>query len=149
MIQANSNAPVYARQEIPIAAPAPTVWHLLATPEQWATWNPTVRQVQATQPLAVGVSFSWQSQGITIQATVAEATAPARLAWKGTAMGVTALHEWNIYEEAESVRVETAQSFEGPAALLMRTTLQTALENALGQWLRALKEQAEKSVQAE
>ena len=103
-----------------------------------------MHKVQATQPLAAGVSFSWQSQGVTIQATVAEATAPARLAWKGTAMGVTALHEWDIYEEAGNVRVRTAESFEGPAALLMRATLQTTLENALGQWLRALKEQAEK-----
>ena len=144
MIQANSNAPVYTQQETTIAAPAATVWHLLASATQWETWNPTVQKVQATLPLAAGISFSWQSQGVTIQATVAEAAAPARLAWKGTAMGVTALHEWDIYEEAGTVRVRTAQSFEGPAALLMRATLQTTLENALGQWLRALKDQAEK-----
>ena len=143
MIQANSNAPVYSQQDITIAAPASIVWHLLANAAQWEAWNPTVHKVQATHPLAAGVSFSWQSQGVTIQATVAEAAAPTRIAWKGTAMGVTALHEWDIYEEAENVRVRTAESFEGPTALFMRATLQTTLENALGQWLRALKEQAE------
>ncbi len=143
MIQANSNAPVYSQQDITIAAPASIVWHLLANAAQWEAWNPTVHKVQATHPLAAGVSFSWQSQGVTIQATVAEAAAPTRIAWKGTAMGVTALHEWDIYEEAENVRVRTAESFEGPTALFMRATLQTTLENALSQWLRALKEQAE------
>lgn len=144
MIQANSNAPVYSQQEITITAPAAAVWHQLANVAQWEAWNPVVRHVQAPQPLGPGVSFSWQSQGVTIQATVAEAAAPTRLAWKGTAMGVTALHEWDICEEPGHVRVRTAESFEGPTALLMRATLQATLESALSQWLKALKEQAEK-----
>ncbi len=66
-MQAEREAPMYAADQIEIAADPATVWDTLTDIPAWGDWMPAVRSIAAAEPLAVGARFREKSGLVTIR----------------------------------------------------------------------------------
>jgi hypothetical protein len=51
-VEINENAPAVASSEIEVAAPPEVVWDVIADFERWPSWNPDVKSLSITGPVA-------------------------------------------------------------------------------------------------
>jgi len=136
-------APVIARHDIEIHAPLDRVWGLHIEVSAWPTWNPDITDVIMDQPLAPGVTFRWQTAGLTIQSTVHTMAEHERILWSGTVAGITGVHEWTFTESPDGIRVATEESWSGEPVSANVAAMQAGLDQSLVSWLRHLKTAAE------
>lgn len=144
-MDANQNAPAFARHEIHIAALPERVWALLSDIDRWSSWQPDIAAAQLIGSLAPGSAFKWRSAGTSVSSTLAEVDPPRRLAWTGRAMGAKAKHVWILEPQGSGTTVKTQESFEGLVVVLMKRRMQRLLDGSLEKWLARLKEAAEQS----
>jgi uncharacterized protein YndB with AHSA1/START domain len=139
----NEDAPVISRDEIVIEAPIEDVWEIQTNIPEWTHWQPEVSGAEAEGPLEVGSVFHWQTAGLDITSKVAEIEPPRRIAWRGEAQGIVAVHVWTFEPWNEGAFVRTAESWEGDPVTANVETLQGALDGSLRAWLENLKRIAE------
>ncbi len=144
-MDANQNAPAFARREIHIEAPPEMVWALLSDIDRWSSWQPDIATARLTGPLAPGSTFKWKSAGTGVSSTLAEVDPPRRLGWTGRAMGARAKHVWMLEPQGSGTTVTTQESFEGLVVVLLKKRMQRLLDDSLQKWLARLKEAAEQS----
>ena len=136
-------APVIARHEIEIHAPLDRVWGLHVDVSAWPTWNPDITDVITDHALAPGVTFRWQTAGLTITSTVHALAERERILWSGAVAGITGVHEWTFQAIPDGVRVATEESWSGEPVSANVAAMQTGLDQSLVSWLRHLKIAAE------
>lgn len=142
----NENAPVITRDEIVINAPLQLVWDIQTDVEAWPLWQPDVGSARSNGPLLIGSSFRWQTAGLDITSTVTAIEPLRRIEWGGPGNGINAVHVWTFGQTAGGVLVKTEESWQGEPINAAIKQMQTALDDSLAQWLRNLKDHAEKSV---
>lgn len=139
-----AEAPVYTRRDIQIAASPEVVWDVLTDFDRWPEWNPEVKSMSYEGPLEPGSVFRWKAGPGTIVSTLEEIDRPRYVRWRGRTMTIGAIHEWRLDERSGGTRVETAESFSGVLARLLRGSLQKQLDGALERGLEHLKREAER-----
>lgn len=139
-------APVQARHEIIVDAPAATAWRLLTEIDSWPQWNPAIARSKLNGPIQEGTSFAWKAGGVSLVSTLQDVVPEQRISWTGKTLGLHAVHTWNLRPTTTGVAVETSKSFAGWLASLLPGMLQKTLDKTLQNWLRDLKQAAEGSV---
>jgi pimeloyl-ACP methyl ester carboxylesterase len=91
----------------------------------------------------VGSTFDWKSGGVSISSTIREIVPMTRLVWSGQAIGIRAIHVWELEETPDGVMVTTSESFDGWMARLLTKMMQANLDRVLISWLAALKTEAQ------
>lgn len=142
-MQADRAAPVFAESSIQIDAPPEIVWEVMADIDSWPTWNADVKQARLQGDLREGTTFEWKSGPGTIKSTLREVTAPSRLGWTGSTLGIKAIHIWKIEPADGGSVVSTEESWDGLVVKLTRKASQKTLEKALAEGPRHLKAEAE------
>ncbi|KDN81671.1 SRPBCC family protein [Kitasatospora cheerisanensis] len=140
----DENAPVVVRLSTEIDAPLETVWALHTAIGDWPVWNTDVDQARLDGPLAEGASFTWRTHGLDITSTVQELVPGARIVWGGPANGIDGIHVWTFERSGGRVTVRTEESWSGEAVTAAADQLGEALRGSLEDWLRCLKNRAEK-----
>jgi carbon monoxide dehydrogenase subunit G len=136
---ADRDAPVFAEGTITIAAPRELVWQVLTDLEGWPAWNPGVKSISVSGPLAVGATFRWKSGPGTIRSKVEECDAPSAIGWTGRTFGIRARHAWQLADGDDGATVVTTQeSWRGPVPTLLRGGLPSTLQGAITSGLEAL-----------
>ncbi|WP_017297366.1 SRPBCC family protein [Nodosilinea nodulosa] len=139
----NPNAPVSARHQITIHAPAQIIWQILTDIDRWPTWNSNISAATLGGPLQPGTTFGWKSNGTGIVSTL-QAVEPHRyLSWTGKVIGTRAIHTWSLEPTGDAVVVTTAESFEGWLVRLTKGMMQRTLDASLVAWLESLKQRSE------
>ena len=136
-------APVIARHEVDIRAPLPPVWELLVDVAAWPAWNPDITAAALEGELAPGVSFRWETGGLSLTSTVRAIAEYETILWDGTTQGITGIHRWRFGEVPEGVRVATEESWSGGPVDANPAAMQGMLDQSLVAWLGRLKEVAE------
>ncbi|WP_033353169.1 SRPBCC family protein [Kitasatospora aureofaciens] len=136
-------APVVARRELPIRAPAPAVWALLTYVPGWPTWQPDIAVARALTPLTPGAVFHWRTGGVDVTSTVYAVDAPRSILWGGLSQGITALHEWTFTPSSRATFVVTEESWDGAPVQADADAVTRTLDRSLAQWLLHLKSAAE------
>jgi hypothetical protein len=144
MTTVNESAPVIAATETEIAATLERVWELLANIERWPTWNPDVRSVSLSGPVAPGTVFRWKAGPSGITSTLHEVDPPRTLAWTGRTMGIRAGHVYRIEDRDGRTHVWTQESWEGFLPRLLRGRMHRMLQASLDTGLAHLKAAAER-----
>ncbi|PSN15023.1 polyketide cyclase/dehydrase and lipid transport [filamentous cyanobacterium CCT1] len=139
----NPNAPVSARHQVTINAPAETIWQLLTDIDGWPSWNPNISAATLAGRVKPGSTFRWKSNGIGIMSTLQTVEPHCHLGWTGKAIGTRAIHTWELEPVGDTVVVTTAESFEGWLVRLMQGMMQNTLDTSLAAWLQSLKQRAE------
>ncbi|MEU2421351.1 SRPBCC family protein [Streptomyces sp. NPDC007851] len=137
-------APVVARHELSIKAPAAVVWELLTDVSSWPSWQPDIVSAHAPHPLTPGATFHWRTAGLDIASTVYAVEAPRRILWGGPAQGITAVHQWTLTSSGSAATlVATEESWDGAPVRADAANIRQALDESLVQWLGHLKSAAE------
>jgi len=142
------DAPVVSSAEAQIDAPVETVWEILTAVDRWPSWNPDVKSVSSTGPLATGSTFSWKAGPGTIRSVVEHLEAPGLVAWSGRTLSIRALHVWRLVPREDGTHVRTEESYDGLVARALRRPLQGTLDTALVEGLRHLKTEAERTARS-
>jgi uncharacterized protein YndB with AHSA1/START domain len=138
-VDANQNAPVFARHEIHIEAQPERVWALISDIDRWGSWQPDIPTAKLIGPLAPGSTFKWKSGNTGVSSTLEEVDPPRRLGWSGRSLGARAKHVWTLEPQVSGTTVRTQESFEGLVVVLLKSRMQRLLDDSLQKWLAALK----------
>jgi uncharacterized protein YndB with AHSA1/START domain len=135
-------SPVYSRREVEVAAPVATVFAWLTHAERWPEWYSqcgSVKILGGPAPvLGTGSHFRWSVLGVAVETTVEECDPPHRLAWRGTGLGATAYHSWDIEPTPTGCRVITEETQRGAVPSLLRVVLRPLLSFTQERWLADL-----------
>lgn len=143
------DAPVIARHEVDIRAPLPVVWDLLVDVAGWPAWNPDITAAAVDEALAPGVSFRWETGGLSLISTVRAMAEHETILWDGTTQGIVGIHRWRFGEAPEGVRVATEESWSGGPVAANPAAMQVMLDQSLVSWLGRMKEVAEARARAD
>jgi len=138
-----SDAPVVERGSVRIAADASIVWNLISDIDGWPRWNPDVSSASLAGPLRPGSTFRWKAGPGTITSTLLEVDAPRRIAWRGTTLGIRAVHIWAISPTDDGTLLETEESWEGLLVSVFRRSMRKSLGGAIARGLEAVRVAAE------
>lgn len=140
----NDNAPVRARLELQIAAPASKVWALLVDAPSWPKWQKQIESVTAEGRLRQGMQFSWKTGGVSVHSQVQLFDSERQLAWTGTALTAKAIHVWQLKAQpGNQTLVTVKESMDG--LLMAHIFPSEKLAESEKQWALALKKAAEAS----
>lgn len=139
--QVDPDAPIQATAEIIVNAPVDHVWRLLIDVENWAaSLEPGVSKVDVSQGVQVGARFTRTNSGFKMAARF-EVVAPEReLAWTGTALGVHAIHRFELTtlnDGGTRVRCEESMGGRPMAVLYSSAKLQSAMDASLASFKAA------------
>jgi uncharacterized protein YndB with AHSA1/START domain len=143
-MEIDRDAPATASGEIPIAAPAETVWDVLSDLPNWPTWNADVRSMSMQGPLEPGTEFRWRSGPASVRSELQVVDPPREIAWTGTTMGIHAVHVFRFQPEDEGTLVRSEESFSGPIPRVLRSYSRRILQRGIDGILVALKAEAER-----
>ena len=132
-------APVAARVEQRIAAPAQTVWQVLTDVAGWPNWHNGIADVSVEGPLEPGTRFVWRSGGFKIRSRFESVAPRQRVVWNGKTTGARLHHVWSIEAHGEESLLVTEQSLRGWLPRLFRRRLQASLQTTLKDWVRFLR----------
>lgn len=109
-------SPVFARNEIAIAAPPDRVWRWLIRAARWPEWYPNSSKVTflSGRPpdLAPGIRFRWKTFGAMITSRVLVFEPPYELGWDAQGL-LSAYHGWLIEPDGAGCRVITEETQNG------------------------------------
>ena len=142
-IPVNERAPVRAQGQITIAAPADTVWQVLARIDDWPGWQSDVTEAHLIGELTEGAEFRWKAGGLSFRSRIHTLRSATELGWTGTTIGASAIHNWFFQEENGQTIVRVEESLQGVFPRLFRKYFQHNLEAGIQQNLADLKRAAE------
>lgn len=138
-------APLVARKEIIIAAPAEKLWAMQADINRWPEWQPGVTAAHLEGALAVGQVFRWKGGGLNITSTLQEVESPSRIGWTGKAIGIDAVHIWTFEPHGDGTRVTSEESWSGWLTRILKLLDPHMLEKSVNTSLEVLKTTAEQA----
>ena len=97
----NNNAPVKCRKKISIKANSNVVWTALTNIDDWKQWQTDISSSKINGNLEAQTTFDWKSGGAKIHSTLHTVKPNTQLGWTGKAMGILAIHNWQIRPEGE------------------------------------------------
>ncbi len=139
----DTNAPVFARKEIIIHAPAEKVWELQTDIENWNRWQPDITSAKLEGALAASTIFRWKAKGLNIVSTLHTVIPLKQIGWTGLSLGMFAIHNWMFEARGKTTLVVTEESLSGWLTRLMILLDPRFLEKSLETSLNNLKFMAE------
>ncbi|WP_157136588.1 SRPBCC family protein [Sagittula stellata] len=115
----DASAPVAARADILIDAPASAVWAVLSDIQSWPAWFRNVEWISAHIPPVPGTAFEMRASGQTVRARLQVVDATHQLGWTGTALFVSTGHLVTLEDRGKATHVHATASYRGawPLAL--------------------------------
>ncbi len=151
------NVPVYARNEIEIAAAPERVWRWLIGGERWPQWYGNCASFRYVDgrgapggddrkdgpDLAAGRSFEWRTFGTRCHSVVLVFEPYREVGWDARATGLYAYHGWMLEAHGAGCRVVTEETQRGWLPALARWYLRRMLVRGHQGWLQDLRRMAE------
>ena len=141
----NQKAPVVQKDNIFIDAETSKVWNVLSKMDQWPHWNPKIKNIRIKKTPAVGVAFTWRSNGNKINSKIHTYIIHKAIGWNGHAFGMKAIHNWYLQPSKKGTKVFVEESMEGWLVRLMKNKIARILKKDMSHWLEQLKIACEKS----
>lgn len=140
----NQKAPVVQAKDIFINANIELDWSLLTKIDQWPRWNKNIKKTYLQKAPAVGIAFTWQSNGSKIKSKIHTYDIHKAIGWSGEAFGAKAIHNWYLKPAEKGTKICVEESMEGWLVSLMKNKMNRFLEKDMTHWLKCLKVECEK-----
>jgi uncharacterized membrane protein len=139
MININKQAAAVCSKSICIDANSEKVWAVLSNINAWPTWQQDIKAAKIIGVVVAGNCFEWKSGGLKIKSRLHRTEAEKFLGWTGKAMGIYAIHNWQISERDGITTVIVEESMDGFFARLFKKSLNKNLQEGMQRWLEQLK----------
>jgi hypothetical protein len=139
--QRPEESPIFARNELFIAAPAERIWEHLVRAASWPDFYDNAKDIDiegGSPDLALGTKFHWTTFGVRVHTTIGEFIPGRRLSWSGHALGSTAFHGWVITPVEGGCMVVTEETQQGFVPSVGRLFLRRGLLKWHQRWLEGL-----------
>jgi hypothetical protein len=143
-VDVDRSAPAVASGSIEIEAPPEVVWDVLTNIEAWPSWNPEVRTATVDGELRPYATFRWKAGPGTITSTIQELDPPNRITWRGSTVGIRAIHVYRLEAGPSGTSVVSEESWAGLPVRLLRGFLGRQLQKSTDAGLQHLKREAER-----
>lgn len=143
-MEVNRGAPAIAEGDIRIAASPEVVWDVLSDVDRWPSWSPDIKAARLEGPLASGSTFRWRSGGTSLVSVLRVVDPPRELGWTGTTLGIRAVHVFRLNPEDGGTWVRSEESWEGLLPRFLKGYSRKAIDRGIANWLRLLKDEAER-----
>jgi hypothetical protein len=141
-----ARSPVFARNEILVAAPPPRVFaELLAA--RWPEYYPNAADVRlhgGAATLGPGARFDWITFGTRQESEVTLFEQDRALGWTAGGAGARAYHRWILEPAPDGTRLLTEECQVGITPRLIRALMNPGLHAAHELWLVRLRERIER-----
>jgi len=138
-----NDAPVKTKKTIVINAPIEKVWRIFCDVDKWSSWQKEISSSEINGSFKEGVSFDWQSNGLSIHSTLNTVNSQKKIVWSGPAFGSFAIHSWNFKNLNGRTLVEVNESMEGWLVAVFESKFQSGLDTSITHWLNDLKTESE------
>jgi len=114
------------RSRVRINAPMKIVWEVFSDLSGWDSWNPVCLKCRLEQGsgLEAGARFSFSLRPfafpLRIAPIVVEALPEKRVVWKGSRLGIRAVHTFEFQEHPAYSEIVSLEKFAGPMLLPAR-----------------------------
>lgn len=139
--QRPDQSPVYAKNELLVAAPSEHIWAWLVRAHRWPEWYANAKDVEidgGARELSLGAPFHWTTFGLRVRTVVEEFVPLRRLAWSGKVLGASAYHGWVITPSVGGCLVVTEETQQGILPRLGQPILRRGLVRWHQRWLEGL-----------
>ena len=144
-IPVNEKAPVLAKNQIEIAAPADAVWTTLTDIHKWPEWQNDVKKTVVHGEIKAGTKFDWKAGGLSFASQIHTSQPGSAFGWTGSTVGARAIHNWFFEPKGNTTLVSVEESLEGLFPRLFTGFFQKSLDAGIIKNLQELKAAAEKS----
>jgi hypothetical protein len=139
----------YVHNEIEINASPQDVWDILIKAKEWHTYykgaqSPVELLDTTAMTLLNGLTFRFHTMGLKFQPVINEFVPYERLAWTSRIKSIQGYHAWVIVPTDNGVRLITAESQNGSLTFMQKVFQPNKLLKLHDEWLRLIKERAEK-----
>jgi uncharacterized protein YndB with AHSA1/START domain len=138
------------RISVDIAAPSETVWGIMADPERWHEWTPSVRSIRLLDkgPLAVGTRALIRQPKFPPAVWTITAIVPGKsFTWKSGAPGIWVYAHHSVESTGGGTRATLTLHYEGLLGGLMARLTRGITNRYLGYESAGLKRRAEGGAQ--
>lgn len=131
--------PVSQSRTLLIEVPPTEIWKRLTDLARWPEWNPLCERIEVVDPLLPGARFVYSNGQMNISAEITALIEPQRFAFRGRALGVTALNSWRLQPiSSRTTLVEVREDMNGLLPLIFRKQFDSKLGTGLESWLVGL-----------
>lgn len=137
-------APVSAKQEVIINAPAGRVWSVLSDPAGWPLIDEAIHDVELDGPVTEDTRFDWSNGKARMKSRFAVVDPERELTWTGTSMGAKAVHRHVLTADGDGrTRLLSEESMAGPFLTLLFPS--SKLAAGMDNWLDGIRARAEET----
>jgi uncharacterized protein YndB with AHSA1/START domain len=143
-MEIDRTAPAIAEGEIQIDAPPEVVFGVLSDLSGWPSWNSDVRSISVAGGVQPGTAFRWKAGGATMSSRLETVTPPSEIGWTGKAMGIDAVHVFQLEARDRGTLARSQESFRGLIPSVLKSYSRKLLQRGIDTILSALKTEAER-----
>ena len=138
-VEINSEAPVKVSKALKINKEASEIFKKLTDLEGLPSWFAALERVNAKE-LKEGSKIEFKFKRKRVKSEVHTfSKGEYKLGWTGRAIGIRAVHNWEVVEDEGGAVVFVDQSLEGPLAHLFANKFKVEVNKKLELWTRNLK----------
>ena len=137
-------APAVAEGQIQIDAPPEVVFEILSDLSGWPSWNSDVRSISVSGPVQPETRFRWKAGGATMSSRLEVVTPSSEIGWTGKAMGINAVHVFQLEGRNGGTLAKSQESFRGLIPSVLKSYSRKILQRGIDGILSALKIEAER-----
>ena len=143
-MEIDHTAPAVAEGQIQIDAPPEVVFEILSDLSGWPSWNSEVRSISVSGPVQPETRFRWKAGGATMSSRLEVVTPPSEIGWTGKAMGINAVHVFQLEGRNGGTLAISQESFRGLIPSVLKSYSRKILQRGIDGILSALKVEAER-----
>ena len=137
-------APAVAEGQIQVDATPDVVFEVLSDLLGWPSWNSDVRSISVSGPVQPETRFRWKAGGATMSSTLEVVDPSSEIGWTGKAMGINAVHVFQLEGRNGGTLVKSQESFRGLIPSVLKSYSRKVLQRGIDGILSALKVEAER-----
>ncbi len=137
-IEVGTNTVITVSRQIQIVSPADTIWELLINFERWPDWNSKVTKIKTYGDCGPGTVIKWKVDHVKIKSVLQSVVPCQELSWSGTAIGIKAIHTYELQEANHTTLVKSTVRWSGILPKLLKKQMEKRLEESVSSGLEFL-----------
>ena len=143
-MEIDKTAPAIAEGQIQIDAPPEVVFEILSDLSGWPSWNSDIRSISVSGPVQPATRFRWRAGGATMSSMLKVVTPSSEIGWTGKAMGINAVHVFQLEGRNGGTLARSQESFRGFIPSVLKSYSRKILQRGIDSILSALKVESER-----
>ncbi|MCL5048269.1 MAG: SRPBCC family protein [Firmicutes bacterium] len=137
-IEIETNAVITVSRQVQVASSPEAIWGLLINFAKWPDWNSKVTKIKVYGENCPGTVIRWKIDHVKIKSVLQSVVPCKKLSWSGKAIGIKAIHTYQLKEANYATLVESTVHWSGILPKLLTRHMKKRLEESVSYGLESL-----------